>query len=118
MRRSIFASVGGVGAAVLGTLCCLGAPLFLALGIGSGAAAALGPLRPVFGALTVFFLAAGFYMLHRARAGDRSRPPGPTDSVDGGARRRARLLLWAATGLALLLWALPLFIGAVGGMDR
>lgn len=46
MRRSLAAGAGGVGAATLGSLCCIGPLLFVTLGGGAGLASTFEPLRP------------------------------------------------------------------------
>lgn len=109
-RAATGAGLGGVGAALLGTLCCIGAPLFLALGIGSGLIGAVAPFRPIFGVLMVGFLALGFYLVYgRGRAAGTES--GTTSSLTAPqASRRDRVFLWAAAATAVLLWSLPILL--------
>ncbi len=89
MHKTLLASVGGVAAALLGSLCCVGPLLFVTLGVGAGLVSTFGPLRPLFGVLMVAMLGLGFY------------------TVYGSPRARDKLLLWGAVVLALILWTFP-----------
>ncbi len=114
MRKTLFTSFGGVAAALLGSLCCAGPLVFVALGVGAGLAGTFEPLRPVFGILMVALLGAGFYTVYDARP----RPvKGLGASADGCAvgescavprsRTRDKAILWTAAVLALVLWTFP-----------
>ncbi|MGQ0712323.1 MAG: mercuric transporter MerT family protein [Gemmatimonadaceae bacterium] len=111
MRRTVLASAGGVTAAILGSLCCVGPLLFVTVGVGAGLASTFEPLRPVFGALMVAMLAVGFYTVHGRRPSTRQTPDHDcaSDEACAAPRRRARdkLLLWTATVVALVLWTFP-----------
>lgn len=110
-RRGLLASLGAVSAAFLASLCCIGPVLFVTLGVGAGLASTFEPLRPVFTTLTVALLAVGFYVVY----GKRSAAAATTDaacSPDGScavprSRTRDKLLLWAATLVALTLLTFP-----------
>lgn len=119
MRRAVLSSLGGVAAAFLGSLCCVGPLLFVTLGVGAGLAGAFEPLRPVFGAVMLAALAAGFWAVYGRRLAQRlARAPigspdvvparGP-DSVCAAPARHARdiAVLWSATVLALVIWTFP-----------
>lgn len=111
MRRTLLAGVGGIVAALLGSLCCVGPVLFLALGIGAGLASTFEPLRPVFGALMVAALGTGFYTVYGRRpvlaeAAAESCAPGEPCPVPRR-RMRDRVFLWSATALAIALWTFP-----------
>ncbi|MBI4539041.1 MAG: mercury transporter MerT [Gemmatimonadetes bacterium] len=107
-RSGILASVGGLGAAVLASLCCIGPLLFVTLGVGAGLASTFEPLRPVFTALTIALLGVGFYVVYGPRP-----VSAPAESGQGAScaappgRRRDRVVLWAATLVAAALWSFP-----------
>lgn len=104
MRRALLAGAGGIVAAALGSLCCIGPLLFVTLGVGAGLAGTFEPLRPVFGGVMVVFLGAGFYTVY-------GRSPATENCGSDGAcerprnRRREKVLLWAATVFAVVLWS-------------
>ena len=50
MRKALLAGIAAVAAALLGSLCCVGPLVFVALGVGAGLASTFEPLRPVFAA--------------------------------------------------------------------
>jgi hypothetical protein len=129
MRRAFIAGVGGVTAALLGALCCVGPLLFVAFGVGAGLASTFEPLRPLFGGIMIAAFALGFHTIYR-----RSPAPVPSAAsaggdasactVDGGTtgaaeilsgatcavpRRRTRdaIVLWTALVLAVILWTFP-----------
>lgn len=110
-KRGLLASLGAVSAAFLASLCCIGPVLFVTLGVGAGLASTFEPLRPVFTTLTVALLAVGFYVVY----GKRSAAAATTDaacSPDGScavprSRTWDKLLLWAATLVALTLLTFP-----------
>lgn len=103
MRRGLLAGFGGVGAAFLSSLCCVGPLVFVTFGVGAGLASSFEPLRPVFTALTALGLGIGFYTVY-------GRPKKEVCGLDGSCvppqrRRRDRILLWSATILAAALWS-------------
>ncbi|MGI8843859.1 MAG: mercuric transporter MerT family protein [Gemmatimonadaceae bacterium] len=117
MRKTLFAGLSGIVAALLGSLCCAGPLLFVAFGIGAGLAGTFEPLRPVFGVAMFGSLAMGFWAVYGGRvrqpapAADGS-PPGSTDAVASACaaptrRRRDVFILWSATVVALILWTYP-----------
>lgn len=121
MRRTVLSGVGGVAAAFLGSLCCVGPLLFVTLGVGAGFASAFEPLRPVFGMLMLALLAAGFWAVYGRRAtllpraasagtGTLGCAPACATATTGAmpARRGHDVaILWSATVLALVLWTFP-----------
>ena len=121
MRRTVLSGVGGVAAAFLGSLCCVGPLLFVTLGVGAGFASAFEPLRPLFGVLMLALLAAGFWavygrramLLPRAASAGMGAPGGAPACASAASRaaptRRGRdvAVLWSATVLALVLWTFP-----------
>lgn len=119
MRKAVVTAAGGVTAAFLASLCCVGPLLFVTLGLGAGLASTFEPLRPLFGVVMLGSLAAGFWAVY-----GRQRVPAPVPDCsrfDGddpacrpaGAcaspvrRRRDVAILWSATALALIVWTFP-----------
>lgn len=110
-KKGLFASLGAVGAAFLGSLCCIGPLLFVTFGVGAGLASTFDPLRPVFGILMAGGLGVGFYTVY----GRKPKAIAPDDACCAPAavctvpRRRTRdqVILWSATILALLIWSFP-----------
>ncbi len=111
MRKALLAGTGGVLAAILGSLCCVGPLVFVALGVGAGLAGTFEPLRPVFGGLMVVMLGLGFYTVYGKRRAGADEPLG--ESSDGAACAvpragiRDRVILWSAAVLAIVLWSFP-----------
>jgi mercuric ion transport protein len=98
-KKTVAVSVGGVFAAVGSALCCAGPLVAIALGVsGAGLAATFGPLMPYFIGVSVLCLGAGFVLLRREEA--RACSPG-TLCASPVTRRRLRVLLWAATVVAI-----------------
>ena len=111
MRRALLAGAGGVTAALLGSLCCVGPLLFVTLGVGAGLASTFEPLRPLFGVVMAAAFGVGFYTVH-------GRRPPPADARAEGCapgascavprqRSRDKVLLWAAAIVALARWTFP-----------
>lgn len=111
-KKGLLASLGAVGAALLGSLCCVGPLLFVTFGVGAGLASTFEPLRPVFGVLMAGGLGVGFYTVY-GRKPKAAQVEADACSAHGNAcavprsRTRDKLLLWGATILALLLWSFP-----------
>jgi mercuric ion transport protein len=112
-RRGFLASVGAVAAALLASLCCVGPLVFVTLGVGASLASRFEPLRPVFTILTLGLLATAFYSVYGAGvAVDPGQKSGLSCGPEGACtvprkRTRERVLLWAATLVALLLLTFP-----------
>lgn len=119
MHKAAITGAGGVVAAFLASLCCVGPLLFVSLGVGAGLAGTFEPLRPIFGVLMVALLAAGFWAVYRRRlapapqthahdvaAGDGVCAPAGV-CVSPVRRSRDVAILWSATALALILWTFP-----------
>ncbi|MGH8934724.1 MAG: mercuric transporter MerT family protein [Acidimicrobiia bacterium] len=117
-KTGSLATLGAVGAAVLASLCCIGPLVFVVLGVGAGLASTFEPLRPIFTALTAVFLGVGFYVVYGRRPSTKTfrgvdgAPDGPQCGSGDACnvshpRKRERILLWAATGIALVLWTFP-----------
>ena len=108
-RRGLAASLAAVGAALLASLCCIGPVLLVTVGVGAGLASQFEPLRPVFIILTVGMILAAFHSVYGRR---EAKGPGSAGDADGVCRvprnrTRDKVLLWAATLIALLLLAFP-----------
>lgn len=103
-RLGIFASAGGVGAALLAAACCAVPLLLASLGVGAGLLSVMMPLRWPLTALMVAFFLFGFLVLHLRGNGRRASEESPTDRL---ALRRVRLLFWGAVVAALLIWTAP-----------
>jgi mercuric ion transport protein len=126
MRGTTLTGIGGVLAAFLGSLCCVGPLLFVTLGVGAGFASTFEPLRPAFGVLMLALLAVGFWTVYgRRMVALRSGAPGAVNTSESAAvlreadcapaaacaapvhRTRDVVILWCATALALVLWTFP-----------
>ncbi|HEX8726489.1 MAG TPA: mercuric transporter MerT family protein [Gemmatimonadaceae bacterium] len=103
--KSALAAGGGVIAAIASALCCAGPLAAVALGVsGAGLAARFEPLRPYFLIATALLLGAGFWVLRREES--RACEPGRL-CASPAARRRMRIILYVATGVAILFATFP-----------
>ena len=105
MFKTIFAALGAVTAAAGSALCCAGPLVAVTLGVsGAGLAGTFEPLRPYFLGGAVLFLAGGFMLLDREekRACDPDKP-----CADERVRKRMKVALWTATGLAVIFATYP-----------
>ncbi|MEK7668480.1 MAG: mercuric transporter MerT family protein [Gemmatimonadota bacterium] len=103
--KTLLAAAGGIAAAVASALCCAGPLVAVALGVsGAGLSATFEPLRPYFVGVAVAALGLGFVMLRREER--RACEPGAL-CASPLARRRMRLMLWAATMIAIPLLTFP-----------
>ena len=119
MRKAVLTGAGGVVAAFLASLCCVGPLPFVSLGVGAGLASTFEPLRPIFGVLMVALLGAGFWAVYGRQMGPAAMPnaPGvssgdpacpPTSACTTPMRRgRDVVILWSATALAIVFWTFP-----------
>lgn len=101
--------LGSVIAAVGASACCLGPVALSAIGAGAIGAAAvkLEPLRPVFLTITAALLGTAFFVTYRRAAPDQC---GPGDSCAPSSKRTAKVVLWLATILVVLLVTFPYYI--------
>lgn len=101
-------AIGSVLTAAGASICCIGPVVFSALGVGALGAAAtrFEPYRPVFLTLTAALLAGSFYIVYRpsgdACAADETCQPAP--------KRTAKIVLWLATLLVILLITFPYYV--------
>ena len=103
------AALGGVGAAIVASACCIGPVAFSLVGAGALGASAvkLELYRPWFIATTVMLVGVAFYSAYR---------PIPVDECDAAvctphSRRPARILAWIAAVVAAVLVTFPYYIG-------
>ena len=107
--KKMRAGVGAVVAAVAASACCLGPVVLTVLGAGTLAASSvrLEPYRPFFLAVTGLLLGTAYYTTYRpalreACSADGSCPP--------ATRRAAKIVLWVATVLVVLLATFPYYV--------
>jgi len=110
-------SAGGLLAAFLASICCIGPVVFAALGVGVGATGflantagvlkALLPYRPLFIGLTAVLLGVSFYVAYRRpMVGDATCQA----CVSASGFRPNRWLLWIIAGLAVALVLAPYWL--------
>ena len=112
MKVKIASTLGAVIAAFFAVLCCVGPLVFAALGVGAGAvgllaetadiAKALIPYRPFFIGLTFLLLGIGFFSVYRKGNTCAADSSCPAPSIT-----RTKVVLWVATGIAILLLLMP-----------
>jgi mercuric ion transport protein len=116
----VASSAGGLLAAVLASLCCLGPVALGALGVGVGATGllvdmagflkGLVPYRPLFIGITVGLMGMSVYLAYRKPAAKASCP-----TCVSAQAARGRLLLWIVVGLAVVLVLAPYWLAFVTG---
>ena len=103
----------GVGAAVVGSLCCVGPLVLLGLGVSGawiGQLTALEPYRPLFIVVTLVFLALAFRQLYLL---PQRCEPGETCADPRRVRRQRRIFWIVLVGLTALIafpWFAPLLL--------
>ena len=105
MLKTVLTSVGGITAALVTALCCAGPVLAVTLGVsGAGLAATFEPLRPYFLTATAGFLVLGFVLLDR-----EEKAACEPDKICASpvVLRRMKIMLWIATGFAVLFATYP-----------
>lgn len=112
-------SVGGVGAALLASVCCIGPIVFVALGVGVGATGLwagmagflkeLLPYRPAFISLTILLLGIGFYLAYKKP--ESVRCASGEGCAQGNLKGGKRTWLWIMASLALVLVLAPYWLG-------
>ena len=96
--------VGSVLAAAGSALCCAGPVVAVSLGVSGAGLSAFEPFRPYFLGATAVFLVAGFWMLDREEKA--ACVPGKP-CADPAVRRRMKVVLWIATGVAVVVATFP-----------
>lgn len=112
-------SVGGLSAALLASICCIGPMVFVALGVGVGATGfwagtagflkGLLPFRPAFIGLTILLLGIGFCLAYRKPDSARCAPG--EVCAQGNPKGGNRTWLWIMASLALALVMAPYWLG-------
>ncbi len=112
------ASIGGIVAAFLASLCCIGPVLFGALGVGAGATGMLAstagfmkafvPYRPFFIVVALVAIGAGFYLVYRKPKTDCASDVHCTETQTGS---KSAILLWVATALTAIFVLSPYWLG-------
>lgn len=112
-------SVGGLSAALLASVCCIGPLVFAALGVGAGATGflvdtagvltGLLPYRSAFIGLTILLLGIGFYLAYRKPESVRCAPG--EVCAQGSLKSGDRTGLWIIASLALVLILVPYWLG-------
>jgi mercuric ion transport protein len=102
--------VGGLGAAVMASVCCIGPVAFSLIGAGALGAASvtLEPYRPWFIGLTVILVGVAFYGAYGPASREVACADGACPPESG---RLAKTLAWAALIGAAVLIAFPYYIG-------
>jgi hypothetical protein len=110
-------TAGGLLAAFLASVCCIGPVVFAALGVGVGATGflagtadflkALLPYRPLFIGLTMLLLGVGFYSAYRNASSPCGTEGACTARPVKGASRK---LLWMMAAVALMLILAPYWL--------
>ncbi len=111
MDKAKITGIGGLVAAGIASVCCVGPAILAGLGFGAGA---LGFVRS-FGILHMPMMVLAFILLGSAFYWHFRKP----NKVDSGPdcceaepeqNKRTRTILWTATGLTMFLFLLPYFI--------
>jgi predicted lipid-binding transport protein (Tim44 family) len=108
MNKEKLTGLGGIAAAVIGSVCCVGPIILGGLGFGVGAisfARDFGFLHLPMMVLAFLLLGTAFYL--RSRKADPQKENSLACEVVPGKRQRSGIFLWVATGLALILFIYP-----------
>jgi len=105
------AAMGVVGAAVAASACCIGPVVFSLVGAGALGASAvkLEAYRPWFLGLTLVLVGVAFFSAYRPAANESCSAEGGTCTP--ASKRTAKIMVWIATALAVLLITFPYYIG-------
>lgn len=111
------ASFGGVIAAFLASLCCIGPVLFAAVGVGVGATGILAstagflktfvPYRPFFILVSLVAIGTAFYLVYRKPVASCTTRP---DCADSRSRSKSIFFLWMSTALILFFVLSPFWL--------
>lgn len=102
MEKPTLASVSGITAAVIASLCCIGPVLVVFLGVGSIAAFSVFEIyRPYFIGLTVVLISLAFYLTYRKRE----------VKCEDGSCKMESASKWAKTGI----WTVTILAGLAVG---
>lgn len=100
-------TLGSVITAFLASVCCIGPLILVFLGVGGlGFFTQFERYRPFFIGLTFIFLGGAFYLTYR-----RKTACNPGDACKrGGVGRLQKIVLWTATGVALVFIGFPYLV--------
>jgi mercuric ion transport protein len=103
------AALGGVGAALVASACCIGPVVFSLVGAGAigASAVALEPYRSWLIGVTVLLVGAAFYGAYRPLPAEHCAP----GMCPAASQRLARVLAWAAAVMSAVAIAFPYYIG-------
>lgn len=101
-------AIGAIGTAIAASACCIGPVVFSLAGAGALGAAStkLEVYRPWFLAATVALLGVAFYGAYRPAV----ETCAPEDACLPGSKRLARIIVWMAAALVVLLVTFPYYI--------
>lgn len=102
--KAALPGLGGVVAAVGSAVCCAGPVVAVSLGVSGAGLSAFEPYRPYFLGAASAFLVLGFSLLDREEKA-ACEPGKPC--ADPAVRRRMKVLLWIATGVAVVFATFP-----------
>ena len=102
--KSALPGSGGVLAAAGSALFCAGPVVAVSLGVSGAGLSAFEPYRPYFLAATAAFLVLGFWLLDSEERA--SCVPGKP-CADPAVRKRMKVILWVATGVAVVFATFP-----------
>ena len=110
-------SFGGIIAAFLASLCCIGPVLFTAVGVGVGATGILAdtagilkafvPYRPFLIVMSMLAIGTGFYLVYRKPVASCSTD---TNCADSRSRSKLVFFLWMSTVLILFFVLSPYWL--------
>lgn len=103
------AVIGSVVAAFGASACCVGPVVFSIIGAGALGAAStrFEPLRPLFLGLTGVLLVAGFFVTYRRNPVESC---GPGETCPPRTNTAAKIFLWIATVVVVLLVTFPYYV--------
>lgn len=110
MKEGLLA-VGGILGAIAASSCCILPLVFVSVGIGGawvGNLTVLGPYQPLFIALAVICLGAGFWLVYRPPQGSCANDSG----AHSGLGRLVRSMFWVKVALWLGALLVTLAVGA------
>ena len=102
--KAALPGVSGVVATAGSALCCAGPVLAVTVGVSGAGLSAFEPLRPYFLGATALCLVLGFVLLDRE---EKSACVPGKPCADPDVRRRMKVVLWIATGAAVVLATFP-----------
>lgn len=111
MDKTKITGIGGLAAAGIGSVCCIGPAILAGLGFGAGALSfvrSFGILHMPMMVLAFILLGSAFYLHFRKPTKADSGPD--CCEAEPEQNKRTMTVLWTATGLTGFLFLLPYFI--------